>query len=107
MYSVRIAGWITVGISVVLVARVLLIDNPEAIIIIAPALIGGVAVVAWPWKRSTLVGALVLIGATAVYLLIGWIGFLYLSSLVLIVRGVVHPGESLPVSSQGSPPAAV
>ena len=106
MYSVRIAGWITVGISLVLVARVLLIDNPEAIII-APALIGGVAVVAWPWKRSTLVVALVLIGATAVYLLIGWIGFLYLSSLVLIVRGVVHPGESLPVSSQGSPPAAV
>ena len=106
MYSVRIAGWITVGISLVPVARVLLIDNPEAIII-APALIGRVAVVAWPWKRSTLVVALVLIGATAVYLLIGSIGFLYLSSLVLIVRGVVHPGESLPVSSQGSPPAAV
>jgi hypothetical protein len=67
MYSGRIAGWITVGISLMLVARVLLIDNPEAIIIIAPALIGGVAVVAWPWKRSTLVVALVLIGATAVF----------------------------------------
>jgi hypothetical protein len=91
MYSVRIAGWITVGISLVLVARVLLIDNPEAIIIIAPALIGGVAVVAWPWRRSTLLVALVMIGATAVYSLIGWIGFLYLPSLVLIVRGVVRP----------------
>jgi hypothetical protein len=91
MDSVKIAGWIAVGVSLVLVARVLLIDNPEAIIIVAPALIGGVAVVAWPWRRSTLVVALVLIGATAVYSLIGWIGFLYLPSLVLIVRAVVRP----------------
>jgi hypothetical protein len=91
MYAVKIAGWIAVGVSLVLVARVLLIDNPEAIIIIAPALIGGVAVVAWPWRRSTLVAALVLIGATAAYSLIGWIGFLYLPSLVLILPGVVRP----------------
>jgi hypothetical protein len=92
MDSVKIAGWIAVGVSLVLVARVLLIDNPEAIIIVAPALIGGVAVVAWPSRRSTLLVALVLIGATAVYSLIGWIGFLYLPSLVLIGRGVVRPG---------------
>jgi hypothetical protein len=91
MDSVRIAGWIAVGVSLVLVARVLQIDNPEAIIIIAPAFVGGVAVVAWPWRRSTLVVALVLIGATAAYSLIGWIGFLYLPSLVLIVRAVVRP----------------
>jgi hypothetical protein len=91
MDSVKIAGWIAIGVSLVLVARVLMIGNPEAIIIIAPALIGGVAVVAWPGRRSTLVVALVLIGATAVYSLIGWIGFLYLPSLVLVVRGVVRP----------------
>ena len=75
MDSVKIAGWIAIGVSLVLVARVLMIDNPEAIIIVAPALIGGVAVVAWPSRRSSLVVALVLIGATAVYSLIGWIGF--------------------------------
>ena len=91
MDSVKIAGWIAVGVSLVLVARVLLIDNPKAIIIVAPALIGGVAVVAWPSKRSTLVVALVLIGATAIYSLIGWIGLLYLPSLILILRGVVRP----------------
>jgi hypothetical protein len=91
MDSVKIAGWIAVGVSLVLVARVLLIDNPEAIIIVVPALLGGVAVVAWPWLRSTQVVALVLIGATAVYSLIGRIGFLYLPSLVLIARGVVRP----------------
>ena len=89
MDSVKIAGWIAVGVSVVLVARVLLIDNPEAIIIVVPALIGGVAVLAWPSKRSALVVALVLIGATAIYSLIGWIGLLYLPSLILILRGVV------------------
>jgi hypothetical protein len=91
MDSVKIAGWIAIGVSLVLVARVLMIDNREAIIIVAPALIGGVAVVAWPSRRSSLVVALVLIGATAVYSLIGWIGFLYLPSLVLIVRGMVRP----------------
>jgi hypothetical protein len=91
MDSVKIAGWIAVGVSLVLVARVLQIDNPEAIVIIAPALIGGVVVVAWPWRRSTLLVALVMIGTTAAYSLIGWIGFLYLPSLVLIVRGVVRP----------------
>jgi hypothetical protein len=91
MDSVKIAGWIAVGVSLLLVARLLLIGNPEAIIIVAPAFIGGVVVVAWPWRRSTLVVALVLIGATAVYSLIGWIGFLYLPSLVLIVRGVRRP----------------
>jgi hypothetical protein len=68
--------------------------------VIAPALIGCVAVVAWPWKRSTLVVALVLIGATAVYSLIGWIGFLYLPSLVLIVRGVVRP-RRVPANLRG------
>ena len=91
MDSVKIAGWIAVGVSLALVARVLVIENPEAIIIVAPALIGGVAVVAWPWRRSTLVVAFVLIGATALYSLIGWIGLLYVPSLVLIVRGVVRP----------------
>jgi hypothetical protein len=91
MDSVKIAGWIAVGVSLVLVAGVLLINNPEAIIIVAPAIIGGVAVVAWPSKRSTLVVALVLIGATAIYSLIGWIGLLYLPSLILILRGVARP----------------
>jgi hypothetical protein len=33
--------------------RVLMIGNPEAIITIAPALIGGVAVVAWPWRINS------------------------------------------------------
>jgi hypothetical protein len=108
MDSVKIAGWIAVGVSLVLVARVLLIDNPEAIIIVVPSLLGGVAVVAWPWLRSTQVVALVLIGATAVYSLIGWIGFLYLPSLVLIARGVVRP-RRVPayLRGQGSAPAAV
>jgi hypothetical protein len=100
MDSVKIAGWIAIGVSLVLVARVLMIGNPEAIIIIAPALIGGVAVVAWPWRRSTLVVALVLIGATAVYSLIGWIGFLYLPSLVLVVRGLFRP-RRVPADQHG------
>lgn len=35
------SGCIAVGLSIALVARVLLIDNAEAILVVAPALIGG------------------------------------------------------------------
>jgi hypothetical protein len=97
MDSVKIAGWIAIGVSLVLVARVLMIDNPEAIIIVAPALIGGVAVVAWPSRRSSLVVALVLIGATAVYSLIGWIGFSTCRRWSSSSEAWFVPGESLPV----------
>jgi len=51
MDSVKIGGWIAVGVSLALVARVLLIDNPEATIIVAPAS-GCAVVVAWPRRQS-------------------------------------------------------
>jgi hypothetical protein len=90
MGLVRAGGWISIGLSLALVVRVLLIDNPEAIIVVAPALIGGTAVVRWPHRRWVLVAAVVLVGATATYSLIGGIGLLYLPSLVLIVRGALR-----------------
>ena len=66
--TVRTVGWITVGISLVLVARVLLIDNPEAIIIIVWH---SSAVLRSSLGQAVELQCLVLIGATAVYLLIG------------------------------------
>jgi hypothetical protein len=91
MGFVKAAGWVAVGLSIALVARVLLIDNAEAILIVAPALIGGLAVVTWPRSRWVLVAAVLLIAATAIYSLIGGIGLLYIPSLVLIARGILRP----------------
>jgi hypothetical protein len=91
MGSVRAGGWIAIGLSLALVVRVVLINNPEAITVIAPAMIGGIAVVRWPPKRWVLIAALVLIGATATYSLFGGIGLLYIPSFVLIVGGALRP----------------
>jgi hypothetical protein len=91
MGIVKAGGWIAVGLSIALVARVLLIDNAEAILVVAPALIGGLAVVTWPGTRWVLIAAALLIGAIAIYSLIGGIGLLYLPSLVLIVRDTLRP----------------
>ena len=70
MGFVKAGGWIAIGLSLALVAHVILINNPEAIIVIAPALVGGIAVVSWPRRRWVLIAALVLVGATATYSLI-------------------------------------
>jgi hypothetical protein len=91
MTLVKAGGWIAVGLSIALVVRVLLIDNAEAILVVAPALIGGLAVVMWPGSRTVLIAAALLIAATAIYSLIGGISLLYVPSLVLIVRGSVRP----------------
>src|SRR5512132_1503972 len=88
-------GWIAIGLSLALVARVFLINNQEAIIVVAPALIGGIAVVTWPRRRWVLIASLGLVGATATYSLIGGIGLLYLPSLVLIVRGALRPQRTV------------
>jgi hypothetical protein len=91
MIYVRVGGWIAVGLSLALLARVIVIDNPEAILVVAPALIGGLVVVSWPGSRWSLITGAVLIGATAIYSLIGGVGLLYVPSLVLIVRGILRP----------------
>jgi predicted branched-subunit amino acid permease len=95
MGFVKAGGWIAIGLSLALVARVLLINNPEAIIVVAPAVIGGIAVVSWPRRRWVLIAALVLVGATATYSLVGGIGLLYIPSLVLIVRGALRPRRTV------------
>jgi hypothetical protein len=80
----KIGAWIALGLSIALVVRVIAIDNPEALVIVAPALVGALLAVAWTQMRVTLLTALVLIGVTATVSLIGWIGLLFVPSMVLI-----------------------
>jgi hypothetical protein len=86
----KVGGWIALVLSVALVVRVVAIDNLEALVIVAPALIGAVMCIAWPLRRFVLGAAVVLIGITATLSLIGGIGFLYIPSIFLILRGVVR-----------------
>jgi hypothetical protein len=86
----KVGGWIALVLSVALVVRVVAIDNLEALVIVAPALIGAVMCIAWPLRRFVLGAAVLLIGITAILSLIGGIGFLYIPSIFLILRGVVR-----------------
>jgi len=69
---------------------VIAIVKAEAIVIVAPALAGGLAGVGWPQKRIVLATAVILISVTAVLSLIGWIGLLYVPSLVLLIEAVIR-----------------
>ena len=90
MGLVRAGGWIAVALSVVLVA-IAFVTTPQVVVIVAPALVGGLAVIGWPHSRRVLVVSGLLIGATALSLLIGGIGLLYVPSIAFVVRGIVRP----------------
>jgi hypothetical protein len=80
----KVGGWLALALSSALVVRVVAIDNPEALVIVAPALVGSLLAVIWPGVRGVSWTAVVLIGVTAVFSLIGWVGLLFVPSLVLL-----------------------
>ena len=90
----KVGAWIALALSVALVLRVLAIDNTEAIVIVAPALVGALLALAWSQMRAVLLMALVLIGLTATLSLIGWIGLLYVPSMILIGLAAVRTSHT-------------
>lgn len=90
----KVGAWIALALSVGLVLRVTAIDNAEAIVIVAPALIGALLALAWSHMRAVLLTALVLIGVTASLSLIGWIGLLYVPSMILIGLAAVRTSHT-------------
>jgi hypothetical protein len=57
-------------------------------------LIGELLVLAWSQMRAVLLTALVLIGVTATLSLIGWIGLLYVPSIILIGLAAVRTSHT-------------
>lgn len=90
----KVGAWIALALSVALVLRVIAIDNAEAIVIVAPALVGVLLVLAWSQMRAVLLTAVVLIGATVTLSLIGWIGLLYVPSMILIGVAAVRTSQT-------------
>ena len=80
----KVGAWIALTLSIALVIRVIAIDNPEALVIVAPAFLGALLALGWSQTRAVLLTALVLIGVTTTLSLIGWIGLLYVPSMILI-----------------------
>jgi hypothetical protein len=73
----KVGAWMALTLSIAFVIRVIAIDNPEALVIVAPAFVGALLALGWSRTRAVLLTALVLICGTATLLLIGWIGLLY------------------------------
>ena len=90
----KVGAWIALALSVALVLRVIAIDNAEAIVIVAPSLVGALLVLAWSQLRAVLLMALVLIGVTATLSLIGWIGLLYVPPMMLIGLAAVRTSHT-------------
>jgi hypothetical protein len=93
----NVGAWIALALSIALVVRVIAIDNPEALVIVAPALVGALLALGWPQMRMVLLTALVLIGVTATFSLIGWIGLLYVPSMILIGLAAVRTSRTQPL----------
>lgn len=89
----RIASVLALAVGAPLVIRVIAIDNPEALVILAPAIAGGLLGLAMPRSRPALLIAAALVFATAVFLLIGYAGFLYVPSIVLLVWAALHSNQ--------------
>ncbi|MEX0651235.1 MAG: hypothetical protein WD186_04330 [Actinomycetota bacterium] len=74
----------------ILIARLVAIDNLEAFVIVCPALAGGVLALIRPASRSALVLATVLIASAAGISLIGGVGSLFLPSIALLIAAALR-----------------
>src|SRR5215217_8261602 len=92
----QIGAWIALALTIALVVRVIAIGNPEALVIIAPALLGAVLALAWARMRVALLTAFVLIGITATLSLIGGVGLLFVPSMILIALSAVRISRTRP-----------
>jgi O-antigen ligase len=84
----RVAAMLSLGLTAVLVVRIIAIGKPGVFIILFPALAGALLAL-WRRGRATLVVSAVLTALTAVVLLIGGVGLLYLPPIVMFAWGAV------------------
>lgn len=82
----RVAAMLSLGLTAVLVVRIIAIGKPGVFIILSPALAGALLALRRT-GRATLVVSTVLTALTAVVILIGGVGLLYLPSIVMFAWG--------------------
>jgi hypothetical protein len=84
-----VAADISVIVSAALVVRVIAIDKPGVVLILAPAIVGSLLALWRPEHRGFLSVAAALIALTAGVSLIGGVGLLYVPSIVLLIWSAI------------------
>lgn len=88
--SALVAAKLSLFLTAILIFRIITIGNPEAFVILVPALAGGLLAI-WRPGRAVLIASAFLTVVTAGVSLIGGVGLLYIPSIVLFIRGAVSP----------------
>ena len=83
-----VAATLSLALTGVLVVMVIAIDKPGVLVILFPALAGGLLAL-WRRGRAVLIASALLTALTAVVSLIGGVGLLYLPSVVMFIWGAV------------------
>jgi hypothetical protein len=81
-----IAVALSLALTGVLVVRIIAIDKPEVVVILIPALIGALLAI-WKPGRAVLLASAFLTATTAMVILLGGVGLLYLPSIVMFIWG--------------------
>lgn len=89
----RAGGLNTLVLDLVLVVVVLVGGEAEGVVVLAPSIIGGALALGMPDNAGVLAAAAALVLATAVFLLIGGIGLLFLLPVVLLFMASVTGSE--------------
>jgi hypothetical protein len=102
----RVGGASALGLGFVL-GLVLLIVNPEALVTVVPAVIGGGMVFRWGDRWFVLLPAIVLVGLSGYILLISGIGLAFLLATAFLVVALAEEvtgaiGGRRPIRSSGS-----
>jgi hypothetical protein len=84
-----VAAGISVTVSAALVVRVIAINKPGVVLILAPAIVGSLLALWHPDHRGFLYVAAALNALTAGVSLIGGVGLLYVPSIVLLIWSAI------------------
>ncbi len=81
----RIAGAMALVITVLLLIRVVSMDDVGVVFILLPALVGGLLAVVYPERRPLLFASAGLMTVTLAFTLIRAVGLLYVPSILLVL----------------------
>lgn len=92
----RVAGVgavLSLGLTGVLIVRIIAIDKPGVFVVLVPALAGALLALWKGGRAAVLLASAMLTALSAVVLLIGGVGLLYLPTIVMFIWGAVVAGR--------------
>jgi hypothetical protein len=99
----RLGAACALAVSGAAAVRMIAIDNAVALVILIPAVVGGLLGLWRPAARFALAAAAVLVAATMAVSLIGYWGLLFLPSVVLLLVAASRPSHAQPEARSPRP----